>query len=910
MSGVLLICISLMVSAGAAGDLDMDALPFSVNEVIEQTSHNTRLNYHGNLPVNSRGSTTSWPLLDEFMIDTSITYVGNPLPQDFACLAFDGTNYFVVWHDWRSVGGDIYGARVDTSGVVLDPSGILISGAPYTQEFPSVTFGGTSYFVAWSDRRSDNDYDIYGTRVDISGVVLDPSGVAVCTANNDQWYSSLAFDGTNYLVVWADWRSGNAFDIYGARVDTSGTVLDSSGIAITTAADRQWIPSLAFDGTNYLVVWDDHRSPARDIYGARVSTSGTVLDSSGIPICTSVAYQMYPSVAFDGANYLVVWEDYRGGTDPDIYGARVDTSGTVLDSSGIAISTAADRQWTPSLAFDGTNYLVAWADWRSGNDFDIYGARVDTSGVVLDLQGIVISNAPDDQALSCLASDGSNYLVAWQDRRNGINFGIYGARVDTSGTVLDSMGVNISTAASYQWLPSAGFDGSNYFVVWTDWRSGNDSDIYGARVGQSGAVLDPSGIAISTAADRQWIPSLAFDGTNYLVVWDDYRNGFRESDIYGARVDSWGSVLDPLGMAISTAPDWQDSPAVAFGRTSYLVVWERHRGGNNYDILGARVDTSGVVLDTLGVVICAAPDDQRFPSIAFDGTNYLVVWSDQRSGADSDIYGVRVDTSGTVLDSSGIAISTAADLQWIPSIAFDGTNYLVVWDDLRSGTDSDIYGTRVDTSGRVLDPTGIVIFATANRQGSASVAFDGTNYLVVWEDCRDLWECDIYGARVDTSGTVLDPSGTELINQPYARLNPSIAVGAPDQLLLVYDGFADEPYNTNRVFGAFYTETGIAEHKGKIKNQNAKLFQNMPNPFHLQTTIKYQIPDAGGVSLRAYDSSGRLVKVLVDEEKPAGSYASRWDGKNISGQEVPSGVYFCRLQTGEFVSTRKVILVR
>ena len=235
---------------------------------------------------------------------------------------------------------------------------------------------------------------------------------------------------------------------------------------------------------------------------------------------------------------------------------------------------------------------------------------------------------------------------------------------------------------------------------------------------------------------------------------------------------------------------------------------------------------------------------------------------------------------------------------------------MIVWKYVRSGIDSDIYGARVDAAGTVLDTSGIAISTAVDDQTYPSVTYDGANYLVVWEDYRNGSDSDIYGTRVDVLGTVLDPSGIELINQPHSRMNPAVAVGGDDQVLLVCDGFVSLPYNTNRVFGAFYTETGIAEHKAKIKNQNAKLFQNTPNPFHLQTTIKYQIPDAGGVSLRAYDSSGRLVKVLVDEEKPAGSYASRWDGKNISGQEVPSGVYFCRLQTGEFVSTRKVILVR
>ena len=84
--------------------------------------------------------------------------------------------------------------------------------------------------------------------------------------------------------------------------------LDQWGIAISTASDDQISPALAFDGTNYLVVWEDHRNYAidryPDIYGARVSPNGVVLDSEGIRISTASSFQKSPAVAFNGINYL------------------------------------------------------------------------------------------------------------------------------------------------------------------------------------------------------------------------------------------------------------------------------------------------------------------------------------------------------------------------------------------------------------------------------------------------------------------------------------------------------------------------------------------------------------------------------------------------------------------------------
>src|SRR5262249_41502718 len=154
-------------------------------------------------------------------------------------------------------------------------------------DFPAVAFDGTNYLVAWEDQRSASDLDIFGARVAKTGALRDAAGFAISTTDSLQFNSAIAFDGTNYLVVWQDHRAGTDYDIYGARVTKTGAVLDPGGIPISTAAHDQTGPKLAFDGTNYLVVWGDRRSNNADIYGARVSTNGTVLDPSSIPISTA-----------------------------------------------------------------------------------------------------------------------------------------------------------------------------------------------------------------------------------------------------------------------------------------------------------------------------------------------------------------------------------------------------------------------------------------------------------------------------------------------------------------------------------------------------------------------------------------------------------------------------------------------
>jgi hypothetical protein len=86
---------------------------------------------------------------------------------------------------------------------------------------------------------------------------------------------------------------------------------------------------------------------------------------------------------------------------------------------------------------------------------------------------------------------------------------------------------------------------------------------------------------------------------------------------------------------------------------------------------------------------------------------------------------------------------------------------------------------------------------------------------------------------------------------------------------------------------------------------------NFPNPFNPATEIRYAVPAPGGhVSIEVFDASGTRIKVLVDQDKQAGTYAAIWKGTNENGSQVPSGVYFCRMKAPQFTANTKMILVR
>ena len=83
------------------------------------------------------------------------------------------------------------------------------------------------------------------------------------------------------------------------------------------------------------------------------------------------------------------------------------------------------------------------------------------------------------------------------------------------------------------------------------------------------------------------------------------------------------------------------------------------------------------------------------------------------------------------------------------------------------------------------------------------------------------------------------------------------------------------------------------------------LSQNYPNPFNPTTKIKYSIPNSGIVTLKVFNVLGKEVATLVNEEKPAGSYEVEFNGN-----ELPTGIYFYQLKTGNYSETKKMILLK
>ncbi len=103
---------------------------------------------------------------------------------------------------------------------------------------------------------------------------------------------------------------------------------------------------------------------------------------------------------------------------------------------------------------------------------------------------------------------------------------------------------------------------------------------------------------------------------------------------------------------------------------------------------------------------------------------------------------------------------------------------------------------------------------------------------------------------------------------------------------------------------------GNSEDPSDLMPSSHKLWQNFPNPFNSSTILRYRLPREVFARLQIYNSLGQLVRTVVAEQQPPGEYQVSWDGRDLSGQEVASGVYFCLLQADDFHQTCKLTVLR
>lgn len=151
--------------------------------------------------------------------------------------------------------------------------------------------------------------------------------------------------------------------------------------------------------------------------------------------------------------------------------------------------------------------------------------------------------------------------------------------------------------------------------------------------------------------------------------------------------------------------------------------------------------------------------------------------------------------------------------------------------------------------------------------------------------------------------------------------NGTVIQNLPGNLLVTYTDttmpIGTNTYHATAMYGAY--ESGPTQDFVHIVTSTddpaapasvTQLKGNWPNPFNPSTTISYSLKESGFTRIDVYNAKGQKVKTLVNESKAAGDHSIVWNGKDDSGQELGSGIYFFRMQSGKYSSTRKMLMLK
>lgn len=214
-----------------------------------------------------------------------------------------------------------------------------------------------------------------------------------------------------------------------------------------------------------------------------------------------------------------------------------------------------------------------------------------------------------------------------------------------------------------------------------------------------------------------------------------------------------------------------------------------------------------------------------------------------------------------------------------------------------------------DTLGSILSKDKSKLFVFHGRQYYFSEDYGNTWQKITYESDYDgFYKILVIDSLIVLCETVRNGNifisrnfgkNWEMLNQGLSRDGGSV------NSIINNDDYVFVSFYNDNIYRLKYNETvGVQDNNYSIKTDFI-LLQNYPNPFNPSTNIKYRIPSTNRVTLKIYDVLGREVATLVDEIKDAGSYEETFRSKTL-----PSGIYFYKLHVGNYIETKKMVLLK
>lgn len=399
-------------------------------------------------------------------------------------------------------------------------------------------------------------------------------------------------------------------------------------IQVDSLATVDNYPAIAFDGTNYLIVWQSGTPNATGtgttaIRGARVSNAGTVLDATPLSIGdTASRDDEFPSVAYDSVNsrYIIVWMMWNDTTAPvtaaNIYRNTVTTAGAVGTSTAILTSTTRILAYPTVACCDlNNNYYVVYgrnsatgatsfnAFWGQTYNRNTHAAATASNPTATVSSGTITPNTEPRSIPRLYSLSTTKYLLTWETFGVDANGDISANLLTATATPTYTWGTQVSVSAAAgtaERYPMADYDGANAFIVYQSGLT-TAADVYGRFVtpGATNLTLGATITISNVAGSGQTYPAVAYTAgtcsatpiSRYMVAWQDYRNNATYPDIYASPMNTAGTV--ETAVAVSTNTTYvKERPVIAAdsGNCGYMAAWSDQRNGTgNADIYAKRI---------------------------------------------------------------------------------------------------------------------------------------------------------------------------------------------------------------------------------------------------------------------------------------------------------------------------------
>ena len=835
-------------------------------------------------------------------------------------------NFVVVWGDSRNGHYDIYAQRYTSAGVPLGVNfKVNDDTGPTNQRSPKVAMNRSGAFVvAWEDERNGGS-DIYAQRYTSAGILLETNFRVNDHEPALQDFPDAAMDDSgNFVIAWLDYRNQGRADIYMQRYSPAGIAQGAnSKVNDNPAPAFHRFVAISMNGAgNFVVAWEDMRRGNYDIYAQRFISAGTPIGTNfRVNDDAGSTTQFVPaiSVGHTGA-FLIAWEDKRNGGS-NIYaqryastGVNIGTNFEVNDDSGY------DYHGYPATAMDGaSSFVISWSDYRNHLS-DTYAQRFSSTGLPSDTNFKVNSSAgyasSTDPALAL--DDSGNFVITWQDYRN-ITPESFVQRYTSVGSAVDgNTKVNDDVGSANQENPAVAMDGSGGIVIaWDDHRNLSTS-VYAQTYTPTG---EPRGAnsAVATFWSNE-SPAIATDSLgNFVITWSHFSGN--RNDIYAQRYTPGGIPEDTSFKVNNNAePSYPTNPAIAMDCTgSFVIIWDGNQDDSWRDIFGQRYTSAGVpVGGNFKVNDDAESAVQKHPSVAMDCSgNFVTTWQDGRSGG-SEIYAQYYTSNGVPRGINFLVNDdVGSHLQEDPASAADKSgNFVITWEDNRTYYDYDIYAQMYDSAATPFGSNFKVNDDEAGaEQRSPAIAQDGSgNFLICWEDYRN-GGADIYAQAYEPSGIPLRGNiGNFLVNtsQSASVLQRTPAVAGYGSKRFCISWVDNRRAKGWDIFARTIdlNESAVLEDQVSALPGVFVLSQNYPNPFNSETTIHFVLARPSQVQIDIFNALGQTVAKIVDKGLPLGSYQATWNGRDEKGNDLPSGVYFYRLNARGLSTTRKMVLLK